>query len=509
MRAIAPSIPAWPRTAEWHRLLDSRRLGALALQAVKGSLPRFPRIASAGAAAFLQRGSKPVSSAIAKVDPFRTDLEEMIEEQPPRFIRAANYYLLGLCVLLITAAAVVKVDVVVQGSGQLGIDVAPIVLQPMERSIVRGLNVKVGEAVRKGEVLATLDPTFVQADVASLAARQRLLQAQLLRLEAEWDGQNYEPTSLTEQEEVLQAAIFRQRQMQFASRVRAYDEEIQRYEAGIRSLDSQRAVLTRQLAIAQDIENMRSTLLQSQSGSKLQLLESYSVRLRAERDQNEAADRLKEMQHMMQAKRAERQAFIDQWRGAVLEEIDRVRSEASRTKEALAKAERMHDLVAVIAPEDGVVLDMARRSVGSVLREAEPLMTLMPSSAKLIAEVLVSSSDVGYPKAGDEVVVKVDAFPYQRHGTLKGRLLSIGEESFSSNGAASDAGMGAGPRVAGAAYHRARIELTDTRLDNLPRGARLIAGMTLSGEIKVGTRSVLSYFLEPITRGLDESIREP
>jgi hemolysin D len=53
------------------------------------------------------------------------------------------------------------------------------------------------------------------------------------------------------------------------------------------------------------------------------------------------------------------------------------------------------------------------------------------------------------------------------------------------------------------------VQLLDAKLDSLPQGARLIPGMTLSAEIKVGTRSVLSYFVSPLTKGLSESIREP
>jgi HlyD family secretion protein len=58
-------------------------------------------------------------------------------------------------------------------------------------------------------------------------------------------------------------------------------------------------------------------------------------------------------------------------------------------------------------------------------------------------------------------------------------------------------------------FHRARVEITEQKLENLSKGTRLLAGMTVAGEIKVGTRSVLSYFLYPLTRGLRESIREP
>ena len=117
------------------------------------------------------------------------------------------------------------------------------------------------------------------------------------------------------------------------------------------------------------------------------------------------------------------------------------------------------------------------------------------------------SSDLGYAHIGDEVVVKVDAFPYQIHGMMKGRLLSIGEESFNAGGPGSV--LSKGTQDASGAFHRALVEITDSKLDNMPAGSKLIPGMTMSAEIKVGSRSVLGYFLNPITRGLSESIREP
>jgi hemolysin D len=56
---------------------------------------------------------------------------------------------------------------------------------------------------------------------------------------------------------------------------------------------------------------------------------------------------------------------------------------------------------------------------------------------------------------------------------------------------------------------RARVTLISTTLRNAPDGYRLIPGMTVAAEITSGERLVLSYFLDPLIRGLDESIREP
>jgi HlyD family secretion protein len=154
------------------------------------------------------------------------------------------------------------------------------------------------------------------------------------------------------------------------------------------------------------------------------------------------------------------------------------------------------------------VLEVARRSVGSVLREAEPLVVLVPSDVPLIAEVAVRSADVGHLRTGDAVVLKVDAFPFQRHGVLHGRLQSVAPDSFARQGAAEGRPdpAAAGP---GGAFHSSRIALVEGLPDGLPAGTRILPGMTLSAEIKVGTRRVIGYFLDPLLRGIRESIREP
>ena len=103
--------------------------------------------------------------------------------------------------------------------------------------------------------------------------------------------------------------------------------------------------------------------------------------------------------------------FTDEWHRQQLEELSKARDEFSKISANLAKARRLSDLVVLTAPSNGIVLEIARRSVGSVLNAAEALVTIIPTDAPLIADVMVSSGDVGYAKPGDEVMIKVDAFP--------------------------------------------------------------------------------------------------
>jgi HlyD family secretion protein len=435
---------------------------------------------------------------------FQDDLESLLAEPPPPFLGGAHYLVALLFLALLAVASIAQVDVVVTASGRLAPDAPPIVLQPIERAVIQELRVRPGDAVVRGQVLAVLDATFAAADAAALAAQRRGLLAQRQRLEAEMADTALPPPDATDSESLLQSVLHAQRQAVRMARLRAYDEEIESLAAGIRTLEQSGGLLAGQAEIALEVEAMRARLMEGQVGSRLNLLAARAQRLRADQELAQARNRMAELRHALRAKQAERLTWQDDWRRQLLEELVRIRAELSRTEETLAKASRLDALTLVTAPQDGIVLEVARRSIGSVLREAEPLVVLMPSDVPLIAEVAVRSADIGHLRPGDPVVLKIDAFPFQRHGALAGRLQSVAPDSFSRQGAAEGRPDPAaiGP---GGAFHASRIALVGALAD----GSRILPGMTLSAEIKVGTRRVIGYFLNPLLRGVRESIREP
>jgi hemolysin D len=113
--------------------------------------------------------------------------------------------------------------------------------------------------------------------------------------------------------------------------------------------------------------------------------------------------------------------------------------------------------------------------------------------------VHIATRDVGFIRAGDPVMVKLDAFNYIEHGMAEGTLRWISEGSFTLD----DNGGPVDP------YYKARVALTNTDLRNVPEGFRMIPGMTLAGDIHVGTRSVFMYITSGAMRGMGEAMREP
>ena len=435
---------------------------------------------------------------------FQDDLEALLAEPPSRLLGSGHWLLALLVLLLVVGAGFARVDVVVTGSGRLMPDAPPVVLQPMERAVLRELLVRPGQAVRQGDVLARLDPTFTEADRQALTAQARSLRAQLGRIEAERAGAS--PAPAIDADTALQAMLQHQRQALQASRLRGFAEEIRALETGLLAIEAQQGTLAEQATIAREVEALRARLLEGQIGSRLNLLAARTQRLEAERQLDQARARREELGHSLAARRAEQQGFADDWQRLLLEDAVRLRGELVRVEESLAKALRMEALTTFVAQVDGVVLEVARRSAGSVLREAEPLITLVPAAAPLIAEITLRSADIGQLRLGEAVVLKVDAFPFQRHGALAGRLRAVSRDSYNPTlpmGAEAAGGPQSG------AVHRGQVEVLGGATPRLPPGTALIPGMTLLAEIKVGERSVLGYFLNPLLRGLQESLREP
>jgi HlyD family secretion protein len=129
------------------------------------------------------------------------------------------------------------------------------------------------------------------------------------------------------------------------------------------------------------------------------------------------------------------------------------------------------------------------------------MFTLVPLGDTLEAEVSIDAIDIGYIKTGDSAHLKLDAFPFQKHGALQGKVRILSEDAFKRE-------AGLNPNVT-SAYYMSRITLGTEMLRNLPDKTRLLPGMTLSAEIVVGKRSVMSYLLWPMMKAMDEAIREP
>jgi len=442
----------------------------------------------------------PAANAVAIE--FLPDADE-IERRPLPASARITLHVLGAALLsFLVWASVSEIDVAVAARGQLVTPLPNLLVQPLETSIIQSIDVRIGQVVKKGDRLATLDSTFAAADEAQLQTRLESLNNQVERLQSEL-GQAEVAKPGDDADSRLQAQLYEERQSNYRAQQTKLQETVARLRASMATNRKDQELLTARVQSLREIEAMQEKLVAMNFGARASLLSAQEKRLEVERDMQQAKNRAQELRRELAAAEADKAAFDTGWRQKAMEDLLNTMRERDSVQEQLKKGEKRRNLVVLTAPSDAVVLSIAKVSQGSVIKEAEPLFTLVPLDAELEAEVRIDSLDVGHVKVGDPAKLKLDAFPFQQHGTLSAEVRTISEDAFrrDANSPAMEPGMDA--------YYISRIKLGKDKLKKLAEKARLLPGMTLSAEIVVGKRSIISYLLWPLTKALDESMGEP
>jgi HlyD family secretion protein len=446
----------------------------------------------------------PSSSSIGIIRQFQSEVDAIADAPQPRGARVTLFTLTGLFVCLIAILCLTKIDRVVTSVGGKLVSTELVnVYQALDPSIIKSIDVRQGDEVQQGAVLATLDPTFAAADVRQLKQQVAALRGQMARDEAQL---NNHPLILPEEndpEAIKEAAVqrdfYNQQVAQYKSQLASFDAKISQTQATIAKYQSDSARYKQREQIAKQIENMRTTLAEHGSGSQLNMLTSQDQRLEILRTLELDSNSLVEAEHTLASLMADREAFVHQSAAQLSQDLVAARSNLETNQASLEKAIRHHELVRLTAGERSVVLTVAKLSVGSVLKEGDTLFTLMPINAPVEAEIRIASRDVGFVRPGDRCVLKIEAFNYMEHGTAEGSVRWISDNAFTTddNGQPVDA------------YYTARCSVEAMHFVDVPEKFRLIPGMTLQADVNVGRRSAAMYLLSGFLRGFAESMREP
>ncbi|MCX7102152.1 MAG: HlyD family type I secretion periplasmic adaptor subunit [Methylobacter sp.] len=444
--------------------------------------------------------TKRIKSVNLPVIEFLPDADEIESTPLPRSARITLHVMFAALLSFLIWAIYSDLDRIVVAHGRLITPLPNILVQPLETSIVQSIDVRIGQVVKKGERLATLDPTFAQADEEQLRKQLSSLETQSKSLESELSGIKAPNNTNTDSDSRLQAELSTERLANFEAQLVKMKENIARLQATLATNRHDQQLLTEQVKPLLEIEGMQEKLVASSYGARIRLLEAQQKRQEVERNLQLSKNREQELKRELASLEAETIAFKKGWRQKMMEDMLSTSRDRNTVSEQLQKADKRRKLVILTSPSDAVVLEIAKLSLGSVAQGGSTFFTLVPLGTDLEAEVQVDAMDVGYVKLGDISRLKLDAFPFQRHGFLEGEVRTISEDAFRKE---TDPGQNLD------AYYKSRIILSSLHLKKMPERARLLPGMTLTAEIVVGKRSVMSYLLWPLKRALDESMQEP
>jgi HlyD family secretion protein len=439
---------------------------------------------------------------------FQSPTAAVIAERPSVASRATIWTIGFAIVSSIAIMGVYPVDRVVAVPGKVVSKTANLVVQPLDTSIIRQIDVREGQLVHAGDSLARLDPTFARADVGSLDAQVASLQAEVDRLEAETNDRAYNPDGSPASQ--LQAMIFAQRHAERTAHLENYRQKIDSAQSQIARTTSDIVNYAEELRAAQAKEGIRKQLEKLQLGSKLNTLDAGAQRADVNRSLQAAFAANAAAKSDLEALMSERDGYVQQTRSETSEQLTEQGRKLADAKDQQAKASLRSKLVDLRADRDAIVLNVAKVAAGSVVQSGDELITLVPADAPLEVEASIPARDAGFVSAGNHAVIKFDTFPYTTYGFATGTLTTVSADSFASP--RDKPGRPAASRqdsADGAAFFRANLSLDEMKLHNLPIGFRMTPGMPITADIKVGKRTVLSYLLAKVVPALTEGMREP
>jgi HlyD family type I secretion membrane fusion protein len=455
----------------------------------------------------LRLSKSTTSSALS----FESATAEVLAQHHPLLERGTLFVLASMVVFFFVFISVKKIDRVITATGRIVPVKGILTVQPLDKAIISHIYVAAGDEVKKGQILATCDPTFVHADLIGLQQKVESLQAQKQRMEAEESNKTFSPKP-AEPYAVLQASIQRQREMEYNSGLNDFNQRIKGVEADITGLKDNIANYEARLKIADEQEKMYTTLEQEQVTSHLQSMNARDQTVEIERQLAAAKNSLASELHSLESLKEQRRVFVEKRRDDNLSSLVEVENSLDEARDELAKAQKLSDLVNLVSPEDAVVLRIPDLSQGGIASGGEPLFSLIPLNAPVEVDAAIDARDSGFVKVGDPVRIKLDAYRFMEHGVVEGVIKTISQDSFtesSGQDALTRSTYNRADDGARSPYFDTRIKLTALKLHDVPANTRLTPGMTLQADIVVGQRTILWYILGGVLHSGSEAMREP
>jgi len=383
-----------------------------------------------------------------------------------------------------------------------------------------------GSRVAAGDVLLELDPTETAADEEALhrdlesagaeAARRRAA-VEAAKSDQQATRINFPPDAskaIRQREDAVLLADL----AQFTASINALKAQLAQHRATIQRLNGSIAARAKVIALTKERVDMREYLDKKGSGSRalvLDALERYGTELTTQAGEE---GQLRETSAALQTAERKLAETIAQFVADQTQKLAEAERKSDRLSQELIKASSKNERMRLKAPVAGLVQQLAVTTVGQVVTSGQALMTIVPPDAPLEVEALILNKDIGFVRAGEPAVVKVDAFPFTRYGSIDGVVTRISADAVDMRGTPNLSEASAAVRSQGAASSSpggnselafpATIALARRSIDLGGAQANLVPGMTVTVEINTGRRRIIDYVLSPLREVVAQTAHE-
>ena len=261
--------------------------------------------------------------------------------------------------------------------------------------------------------------------------------------------------------------------------------------------------------------DLRQQLAKEGNGSRLNLIDAQQSLLETRTQLAGDEGRKLEAEAAVETLRTERAKQVE----AFLADNQRRLADARRTADGkaqdAAKAQARLDRLTLRAPVDGAVQALAATNLGQVVMAGQEVMRVVPQGGALEIHAYVLNEDVGFVEPGQTAVVKVDSFPFTRFGTIDAEVVSLAYAAIPgdtvSGVMANATHQGSGPGASLQAkpmtdlVYEARLKPHTRAIEVRGRAVPLVPGMTVTVEVKTGSRRVLEYLFSSLAEVLSDA----
>lgn len=442
-----------------------------------------------------------------------------IQHAPPNpLAKVLSRTLMILFTLGVIWAFVGEVNIVASAEGKIIPSSRVKQIQPLDKAVVKRILVKEGQRVKQGQALIELDSTLTHADENRLSSEKHRAELQLAIKEGLFVLLNQADNKINNSEKNSQAFIsfesvtFQAPEDTLTAEYQLHKQLLwqqwQQYQSQGQSLHSSltenkaqqrasQAIITK-LAQTLPIISKRAKTMKGLFDKKLMAETEFLVleQQRIEQTQDLAAERhrLTQLRASNTGIHNQLNTLTAQTKATTLAEIAELQRQCASLQEELAKAHDLNAKQTLYAPVSGQVQELAINTVGGVVMEAQQLMLIVPDESQLEVEVFLDNKDIGFVFEGMDAEVKIHTFPFTKYGLIEGHIISISDD------ATVDEQQGL--------IYRMNLLMDKNTIWVDEREVKLMPGMAVTAEVKTGKRRIIEFFLAPLLRYKNESIRE-
>lgn len=437
---------------------------------------------------------------ITDIHQFKPSIVEVQDSPASPFGRAVAWILCLIIFIAILWSCMANIDIIAVSQGKI----VPVgntkIIQSNIDGTIKSIKVKDGSYVKKGDILIELDTESLSADLNSLikqfeaeSVKLRRSNSMLLYIDKGLiEKPKYEDLKSINNE--MQQLLFIEEYKDLESSLNMLQDSLNQKNHELNNINKNIEHYTKTLDMMKDRSRRIKILLDKDMASKMEYMEFEEKQIR---EQNELDN--------LNSKKNQTLSIINEIKEKIIfTKIENKKKHLLQVEESFNLINRINEEIQknkvvtkysnIKAPVSGIVQELKFHTVGGVIEMAQEVLKIVEENSDIEVEAFILGKDIGFIKKGLPVAVKIDSFLFTKYGVVDGIVENISEDAIS------DEKLGL--------IYKTKVRLLEKEINVDGKKIKLSYGMGVTAEIKTGTRKVIEFFLSPITKAANESIRE-